>query len=145
MSTRPSLLCHHLCPAQMSHLPSSCLLYITNAVTSPLCINFLLLLLGLWRSLHAAAIQMTLVSPVLWAEPSCLWPIHTLSCHCRVAEHGETHSHTPGSSSASAALWLAGMEVGTHEDSIWRVFGWTCQQATPTPSKPSHRAHIFCF
>lgn len=39
-------LCYHPCPARVSHLPPSCLLYITDALTSPLCINFFLLLAG---------------------------------------------------------------------------------------------------
>ena len=78
-SMKYSLLCYHLCPAQMSHAPTNHLLISTNAVTSPLCVNFFLLLLGLWRSLHAVTIQVTFALLVLWAQPSCLWPIHILS------------------------------------------------------------------
>jgi len=74
-SMKYSLLCYHLCPAQMSHAPTNHLLISTNAVTSPLCVNFFLLLLGLWRSLHAVTIQVTFALLVLWAQPSCLWPI----------------------------------------------------------------------
>lgn len=39
-------LCYHPCPARMSHLPPNCVLYITDALTSPPCINVFLLLIG---------------------------------------------------------------------------------------------------
>ena len=135
-------LCYHPCPAHMSHLPPSCLPYITDAFSSPPCINVFLLLIG---TLEVAACgsntdgtgftggvggttlplaQMPALPSLQggWAQYKLLPHAGQLTCPRIWPERAEGRSMP-----------------------TWKVLGWACPQATPTPTKPRQMAGILSF
>lgn len=130
---------YHPCSAHMSHLPPSCLLYITYALTSSAHINFFLLLIGTSEvtacSSKTSVVGRTIlplaqlhILPSLqsgWAWQDLLLHRGQLICLCC--------SH----------VWQEQTEGRSMP--MWKVLGWTYQQATPTPTKPSQMADTFSF
>lgn len=131
-------LCYHPCPAHMSHLPPSCLLYITDALTSPLCINFFLLLTGTLEvtacssSTDGIGFTSVVVRTILpLAQPHALPSLQS----------GQAWSGLFPQAGWLTCVWQEQTEGRSM--SMGKVPHWTRQQATPTPTKPRQMAGIF--
>lgn len=140
-------LCYHPCSAHMSHLPPSFLLYITYALTSSPRINFFLLLILIGTSEVTACSSNTEnigFTSVVGRTILPLAQLHTLPSLQSGWAWWDLLLHT-GQLICLCCSHVWQEQTEGRSMPMWKVLGWTCQQATPTPTKPSQMADTFSF